>query len=265
MAEYSKESFSNQNRLTNPRPGITSKDERSLLRKDERKFYNDQFFTTDKSSIGEFFLGSPAKRENVSNLRPEQEPLYQQAVGAGLNRGAGGALGTAADYYRDLLENYNGDINAFSAPELRRYNEDIVPNLSEQFAGMGSGGLSSSGFRNAQVQGGVDLAERLGAIRANLRNQGAAGLSNIGNQGLQSYSQNMETSPGSPGLLPSIFKAGGAAVGSYFGGAAGGQAGAAAGGTLGQGFSRNQPMTNAPSYSPSGYQGTFGSLPNRAF
>lgn len=168
-------------------------------------------------SIGNFFTGTPAKRENVSTLRPEQEGLYQQSVNAGMGPGAGGAFGTAADYYRNLLSDNSADFNAFAAPQLRQYNQDIVPGISEQFAGMGAGGLSSSGFRNAQIQGATDLSERLGAIRANLRQAGAQGLQNIGMQGLQNYSQNIETQPGSEGLLGALSPAIGTAAG-IFGG-----------------------------------------------
>ena len=160
-------------------------------------------------SIGNFFTGTPAKRENVSTLRPEQEGLYNQLQSAARGPGAGGAYGTSADYYRNLLSDNSQDYNAFAAPQLRQYNEDIVPGLSEQFAGMGAGGLSSSGFRNAQVQGATDLSERLGAIRANLRQQGAAGLQNIGQAGLGNFSQNMETDAGHQGFLPMAFEAAG--------------------------------------------------------
>lgn len=130
-----------------------------------------------------------------STLRPEQEKLYQQLQNAGLNPGAGGAFGTSADYYRNLLSDDSEDFNAFAAPQLRQYYEDIVPNISEQFAGMGSGGLSSSGFQNAQVQGATDLSERLGALRASLRQSGAQGLQNIGQLGLNPYSENVRNTP----------------------------------------------------------------------
>ena len=161
----------------------------------------------------DLLLGTPEKRENVSTLRPEQEPGFQQLQGAAQGRGAGGAFGQSADYYRDLLGNDSADFNAFAAPQLRQYNEDIVPGLSEQFAGMGSGGLSSSGFRNAQIQGATDLSERLGSIRANLRQAGAQGLQNIGTQSLGNFSQNMVTQPGSEGLLAPALGAIGTAVG----------------------------------------------------
>ena len=188
------------------------------------------------SNIGKFFTGSPAKRKNVSTLRPEQEPLYEQLVQAGQNPGAGGAFGTAADYYRNLLSNNPQDFQAMANPEIRRFNEDIIPSLSEQFAGMGAGGLSSSGFRNAAVNAGADLSERLGAIRANLRQQGAQGLSNIGQQGLNSFSQNMETRAATPGLLGNFAPTIGSNLASSFGaGSFGGMPGTEGGGGGGSG------------------------------
>jgi hypothetical protein len=173
-------------------------------------------------SIGNFFTGTPEKRENVSTLRPEQEGLYNQLQGAGMQRGAGGAFGTSADYYRDLMGNNSQDFNNFAAPQMRQYSQDIMPGISEQFAGMGSGGLSSSGFQNAQIQGATDLSERLGAIRAQLRQQGAQGLQNIGQQGLGQYSQNMTTQPGSEGFLSQIAPAIGQGIGFGLGGSGGG-------------------------------------------
>jgi hypothetical protein len=174
----------------------------------------------------EFFTGSPEIRENVSTLLPEQEPLRDQAIRAGMEPGAGGAFGTSADYYRNLMSDNPADLAAYAAPELRRYNQDIVPGISEQFAGMGAGGLSSSGFRNAQLQGATDLSERIAAIRAGLRQSGAQGLTNIGQIGLGNYSQNMTTQQGSPGFFQNIAPAvGQAAVSGISQGFSGGQSG----------------------------------------
>lgn len=163
--------------------------------------------------IGKFFVGSPEKRENVSTLRPEQEQLYQQLQNAGMGKGAGGAFGESADYYRNLLGNSDEDFNAFAAPQMRQFNEQTIPGLAEQFAGMGSGGLSSSGFQNAAVGAGTDLSERLGALRAQLRQSGAQGLQGIGQQGLQNFSQNQVTQQGTEGMLAPALGAVGTAVG----------------------------------------------------
>jgi hypothetical protein len=151
-------------------------------------------------------FGSKTQKPKIYNqslLRGEQEPLYQQLVNSGLNPGAGGAFGQAADYYRSNLSNNPEDYNAFAAPQLRQFNEEIIPGLSEQFAGMGSGGLSSSGFRNAAINAGTDLSERLGAIRANLRQNSAAGLQNIGQAGLGRFTENLYNEP-QPGFLQGI-------------------------------------------------------------
>lgn len=163
-----------------------------------------------------FLTGSPAKMRRVSTLDPEQLPLKQQLLQASQAPGAGGAFGSAADYYRDLLSDDSNTFNAMAAPETRRFREDIIPGLSEQFAGMGSGGLSSSGFRNAAVNAGTDLSERLGAIRAQLRSQGAAGLTGIGQQGLQSYGENIRETP-QEGFLQGAAPLVGTALGSFAG------------------------------------------------
>lgn len=202
----------------------------------------------------QFLTGTPEKRENVSTLRPEQEDLYQQLVNAGLNPGAGGAFGESADYYRDLLSDDSQTYNQFAAPEMRQFNEEIIPGLSEQFAGMGYGGLDSSGFRNAAVNAGMSLSERLGAIRAGLRQQGAAGLAGIGQQGLQNYSQNMTTQPGSEGLLSQLAPAVGTAAGAFLGGPTGASAGNMAGNFLKNSFGgskvgqNSSPYGNMPSF-----------------
>lgn len=165
-----------------------------------------------------FMTGSPEIRENVSTLRPEQEQGFNQLQQASQGPGAGGAFGQASDYYRNLLSDNPEDFNRFAAPEQRNFNENIIPGLSEQFAGMGSGGLTSSGFRNAAVGAGTDLSERLGALRAQFRQQGAQGLQGIGQQALGGYSQNMTTQPGSEGFLSQAASAIPHAAAAYFSG-----------------------------------------------
>ena len=150
-----------------------------------------------------FFTGTKGRYKQLDLLEKAQQPLKQQLFTASQNQGAGGAYGDAADYYRSLLSDDNSTFNAMAAPEQRRFNEQIIPDISEQFAGMGSGALSSSGFRNAAVNAGTDLAERLGAIRAQLRQQGAAGLMGLGQQALQPFKENVYEQR-QPGFLESI-------------------------------------------------------------
>ena len=174
-----------------------------------------------RKGVNELVLGKPERKEQLSLLTKEQQPLFQQLQAASMGQGAGGAFGDAADYYRGLLSGDSADMEAFAAPELRRFQEQIVPGLAEQFAGMGSGALSSSGFRNAATRAGTDLSERLAQIRANLRQQGAQGLSGIGQQGLGRFAENV-IRPAQPGLLQSAASGFGQALGkmgsSYLGG-----------------------------------------------
>lgn len=182
-----------------------------------------------------FFTGSDASQEQRSKLTRDQERVSKTLNNAALQSGAGGAYGDAADYYRDLLSDNSTTANMMFAPEMRRYNEQIIPGLAEQFAGMGSGALSSSGFRNAGIQAGTDLSERLGKIRADLRAQGAAGLTGIGNESLRPTIENTETTA-QPGLLEG-------ALPSLIGGAAtaiGGGLGSAAFGGLSNFMTKNQ-------------------------
>lgn len=174
-------------------------------------------YNSMKGGGGGFFGGSDEEMDNISTLLPGQQKLLDQALAASQGQGAGGAFGESADFYRDLMSNDSQAVNAFAAPEIRKYNEDIVPGLSEQFAGMGAGGLSSSGFRNAQVQGATDLSERLGAIRAALRMQGAQGLQSIGQVGLGNYSNQMTTQQGTPGFMSQIAPAVGNAAAQFAG------------------------------------------------
>ncbi len=152
----------------------------------------------------------------LSTLTDEQKPLLEQLIAALQGEGAGGGFGSAADYFRSLLSDDNSTFDSLSNPEMRRFKEQTIPGLAEQFAGMGSGGLSSSGFRNAATQAGTDLSERLGAIRAQLRQQGASGLMGLGQQGLQPYMQNIYQ-PQTPGVENQILGALGGAAGSFLG------------------------------------------------
>lgn len=144
------------------------------------------------------------KREYIPNQTPGQEELQGEAENA-----AKGTLGISSDYYKNLLNPNSQAFKQFAAPQIRQYNEDIVPGISEQFAGMGAGGLSSSGFRNAQIQGATDLSERLGAIRANLQMAGAQGLQGIHSAAMQPVGEYQTTQQGSPGMWGGIGEAAG--------------------------------------------------------
>ena len=154
-----------------------------------------------RKKAGNFLFGSPEKHDRVSTLMDQQQPLFNQLQRATQGQGAGGAFGSAADFYYDILNNDPEMLQQLFDPEFRRFNQDIIPGLAEQFAGMGSGALSSSGFRNSATQAGTDLAERLAQMRMGLRQNAAQGLQNIGQAGLGNFSQDVMTQPGTSGFL----------------------------------------------------------------
>ncbi len=205
-----------------------------------------------------FWMGTPQKFEQISNLSPEQMQLQKQLMGAAQGQGAGGAFGTAADYYRGLLSNESPDMEAFMAPEMRKYNEQLIPDLAQQFAGMGAGGsgLSGSGFRNAAIGQATDLSERLASMRAQLRQHAAAGLQGIGQQALSPYMQNYNV-PAQQGFLSTALPALAGAAGSAFLGPLGGMAGSALGSWASSMFN---PSTKA---SPTGAKPDIGCLPGQ--
>lgn len=188
-------------------------------------------YGTAIGAAGGFILGGLGGEEDEeytqrSNLTPEQQALQDEQV-----REAHGLFKTAADYHKNNLSNDPEDMRAFAAPELRRFNEDIVPGISEQFAGMGAGGLSSSGFRNAQISASTDLSERLGAIRANLRQNSANAIAGMSQMPLSSNQHDVQTNTGSPGFVESFAPIAGQMAANYAGGGKwGGQKSAGTGG-----------------------------------
>ena len=181
---------------------------------------SDYYNTFPEKQKGSFWAGNDEEHNRVPTLLPNQIPLQEQQVQAAQGPGAGGAFGDAADYWRNNLSDNPQDLEAFTKPEMRKYNEQIIPDLAEQFAGMGAGGLSSSGFQNASVAAGTDLQERLGALRANIRQNAASNLYNAGQGALGNYSQDVMTKQGTEGAGTSIAQGIGAAapvIGSLFG------------------------------------------------
>lgn len=101
----------------------------------------------------------------------ENQPTYQQGTG----------------YLQKILSQDPELMKQFEAPAMRQFNEEIVPQISERFAGMGA--LNSSGFRQTLGQAGAGLAERIAAMRAQL-GLGAAGQAL--NYAQMPFAQNMQ-------------------------------------------------------------------------
>ncbi len=168
--------------------------------------------------------------ELVSTFSPEQKEMMKKYM-SGLEGDPTYQAGNS--YIQRLLSNDPSAQAEFNQPYIDQFNQQTVPKLTNQFAGMGTGagGLNSSGFQNSIAQAGRGLSTDLAALRSSQQMQAAqTGLnyaqskqSNLLN-GLNLNTQ--QVMKGHSGLIgQGLSAAGGAAA--Y---AAGGPAGTAASG-----------------------------------
>lgn len=123
------------------------------------------------SAISRFFFGKPGEVEQVPRLNQQQQQLINQLIGGlggqGGQGGQGGALQAGLGNLTDLLQGGPEALEAFQAPAIRQFQEQIIPGIAEQFAGADA--LDSSGFRQSLSQAGAGLAENLAAQRGGLQ------------------------------------------------------------------------------------------------
>lgn len=105
------------------------------------------------------------KRINPKALDLMNSPLYKQSQ----------------QYVSNFLKTSPEDqYKSFEKPIMSQFQQQIVPELSERFAGMGA--MQSSGFNQAMGAAGTNLSERLGMLREGLKSNytqmqlGAAGM-----------------------------------------------------------------------------------------
>lgn len=126
----------------------------------------------------ETLFGSPGKQDSTYNKNQlgSIDDIIQQIKGM---RGQGGGDISQQQNFQQgqgFLNNLFNDpdfFNNIEAPAMRQFSEEIIPNLANQFAGMGSGGSFGTAFRNQANREGSNLAERLSANRTGMQQQGA--------------------------------------------------------------------------------------------
>lgn len=140
---------------------------------------NPAFLTLGAGMLGSMFGNRPQSFEYQSDMSPEQQKMLA-GMFTQLQGGQGqGGLADVAKYYQGILGNDPSAMEMYDAPLKRQFEREIIPGLSAQFAGMGSGMGSSSAFRNAAVQAGGDLQQRLAEMRAQMRGNAAQSLQNL--------------------------------------------------------------------------------------
>jgi hypothetical protein len=126
-----------------------------------------------------------------------QNPLYQQG----------------SNWLQNLFSNDSQSMQAFEAPYMRRFREQTIPQLAEQFAGMGAGAQSSSGFQQALGQAGAKLSEDLASLRSGLQFQSIPHALQYAQQPVANYANMSQTAlgtqdqgyvPRQPGMIERI-------------------------------------------------------------
>lgn len=128
-----------------------------------------------------------------------------------------------------------GDESMFDemeAPALKQFSA-LQGNIASRFSGMGQGARSSSGFQNTMTQAGSDFAQQLQSKRMDLRNQAMKDLMGYSSDFLDKRPYEQMLYEKEPGFLGKVaggaLRAGGAAVGGYYGGMEGAKLGYGAG------------------------------------
>nr|CAB4126380.1 hypothetical protein UFOVP88_33 [uncultured Caudovirales phage] len=126
----------------------------------------------NKGSSEERRSGDQGKLERYSNYdkRGEQvlRDIQRRAQKGGFNEGEG-SYKSGSQYIKNLLKGGGIDeeeYQQFADPILRQFNQEIIPNIAEQFGGVNAQG--SSAFQQALGASGADLSSRLGALRAQM-------------------------------------------------------------------------------------------------
>lgn len=178
----------------------------------------------------DFLLGSSDEYKKIDTATPEQKALHNSILAQlmGMSQGGGG-YDLANQYYNNFLgPNQQQAYDQFSAPYMQQFQEQILPQIAERFAGAGA--LSSSGFGQSLGGAASGLQAQLAQLFSQLQGQAAqqqyGQYNQLSQTGLNYQPFGYYKQKGSGGFLPTLLAAAGTALGGPAGGALGNAAGA---------------------------------------
>jgi hypothetical protein len=198
-----------------------------------------QGFTQEKekvmglfNEIGKFFGGSPAPKMDL--YTKGQKSFMDNLLGV-MGRDMGDldirqnpAYQTGLSKLMQLLSDDPQAMQAFQAPALQQFNEQIAPGIAERYTAAGA--RNSSAMNNALAQAASSLSTNLNAQRAGLQSNALSQLLGYANQPIQNFGslsnlglgqqfQYGQPSPGFlQGILPGVGQGIGGGLGSLLGG-----------------------------------------------
>jgi len=158
-------------------------------------------------ALRDILMGTPGKFQPLPTGTPEQQALQGQLVG-----GLSAPMQEALQYLSQILSGSPEALEAYRAPAMREFREEIVPGLAERFSGMGAGAQGSSAFGQQMGAAGASLAERLAAMKAQQQQQAVGQLGGLYGMGMQPAFQWGQL-PGTQGALAPIMGGLGQALG----------------------------------------------------
>lgn len=182
--------------------------------------------------FSEFLFGSPDKLNKVATGTKQQEALHNNLLSQAMGMsGAGGGYDLAQNYFNNFLgSNQQQAFDQFSSPYLQQFEEQMLPQIAERFAGAGA--LSSSGFGQALGGAASGLQSQLAQLFSQLQGQAAqqqyGQYNQLSQQGLGYQPFAYQQKQGSGGFLAPML----GAAASAFGGPIGGALGSAIGGGI---------------------------------
>jgi hypothetical protein len=175
--------------------------------------------------FSEWLFGSPDKLKKVATGTKEQQGLHNSILGQAMGmQGQGGGYDLAQNYFNNFLgDNQQQAFDQFSQPYLQQFQEQMLPQIAERFAGMGA--LSSSGFGQSLGGAASGLQSQLAQLFSQLQSQAAGQQYNQYNQlsqtGLNYQPFAYQQKQGSGGMLAPLLGGIGTAMGGPIGAALG--------------------------------------------
>jgi hypothetical protein len=176
-------------------------------------------------SFSEFLFGSPDKLKKVATGTKEQEALHNSILSQAMGMQVpGGGYDLANQYFNNFLgPNQQQAFDQFSAPYLQQFQEQMLPQIAERFAGAGA--LSSSGFGQALGGASSNLQSQLAQLFSSLQGQAAqqqyGQYNQLAQTGLNYQPFQYTQQQGSSGFLAPLLGGIGTAMGGPIGAALG--------------------------------------------
>ncbi len=139
------------------------------------------------AATGNFFLGTPQRIEQVPRYNSQQQDIMSQVLGR-----AWGGLQNPTKGFEPIAQN-----------AVNRFNQQIIPSLSERFSSMGQNSISSPAYTSQLGQASAGLASDLASQEAQYGLENQSQLMQLLGIGLTPQHENIGVS-GESGLLQQI-------------------------------------------------------------